>query len=1002
MNPMPVLLALVLPALGSITLAQNVKINSPLAPELAGGNVQEEFTDPFRGRFAFTPDGTRVVYCADREQRDRFELYSRPMDGSQPSRVLSGPMQPQGDVRRTGGFQVSASGRVVYLADESVDGVDELFSVPADGSSNRIRLSQAGLPVSDFWLDSSGARVAYKHRLQSGYGSLHVASIDGSAAPVTLWPEATVSHVWFAPDGLRAVFSHYEFFSIGFSSGIREHLYVAPIDGSTAPVHLAVTGGGLISDFNEVTFTPDGTQVVYGVTADLDGDEDFSWSIGSVRLDASQPAIQILHLLRPDFALDTRVPPRVIFATFADMRSTLVDGSSPVTLSAPGSRQPSSAPRLLGNDVFFSTVVGTGYSTISRAPSDGSLPTVQLFPGMPGGIYESFVFASPQSIAFLQSQIGAFLVSSTGGTPELLHPPLPQPVELIADPSGRHLLLRSDFDVAGITDLYSFDLADLSRVRLSHEQAPDSDVVEARFAPGGQVVYRTRTLGHGTLFTVPADASASPLQLNEPIPTGNIAGDVSGFRVTRDGRKLVYRADQVTDDHHDLYAVDAVTTGLPVLLTEDVGSVESQFFLLEPPGLVLFQTRVADGFRLNVTNLSGSRAIELDAASLGFGQSFVTAHDGRRLVYRKAAASQQFELWSVLLDGSASPVRLHAPLPSDREVSAFRVAADGTVVFRSDLGQNDVFELFSVSAKGGTPRRISGPMVANGDVEAFEVDATGKFAAFAADAGVNGKLELFVVPLDGSQPPERRSGLMPAQGDVSSFVFAGDGRHLVYLADQINDQRFDLFSTPILGSFGSTSGLRRTSLGTTLLSRHAGVRNVKPDIVLVAEGTSVLYRVGLGVSIELFLVPVDGSARPTPLSGPLASGRFVSAAALAADRGHVVYLADQLVDERFELFSVPLTGGTPVALDSPPFFGDVVDFEIAQDSRHVVFRADRDSDEVFELYRVPIDGSAPAVRVSGPMVPGGDTQPGFVAMDGRTLYTADQEQDEVFELFLTR
>jgi hypothetical protein len=317
------------------------------------------------------------------------------------------------------------------------------------------------------------------------------------------------------------------------------------------------------------------------------------------------------------------------------------------------------------------------------------------------------------------------------------------------------------------------------------------------------------------------------------------------------------------------------------------------------------------GFTLRVTDLKGSPAAELDVAPARF-QDFATAHGGRRLVYRKAIAGlSPHELWSVLLDGSSPPVRLHAQLGSRREVTAFRVAPDGTVVFRADL-VDDLFELFAVSAKGGTPWRISGSMIANGDVDAFEVDPTGKFVAFTADVAVDGKLELFTVPLDGSQPPGRRSGLMPVLGDVSRFVFAGDGWHLVYLADQINDQHRDLFSTPIQGASGTTGGLRRTSPGTTLLSRHAGVRDVQPDFALAAGGTTVLYRVGVATGgFELFRVPVDGSARPMSLSGPLAGGRNVVAAALAADQGHVVYLADQLVDERFELFSVPFTGGAP-------------------------------------------------------------------------------------------
>jgi hypothetical protein len=193
MNPLPVLVTLALAVLGSALPAQNSKVNPPLAPEVLSGDVQE---------FAFTPDGTRVVYSADRGQRTRFELYSRPLDGSQHSLVLSAPMQPQGDVRTSGGgFGVGAGGRVAYLADESIDGIDELFSVPADGSSSRIRLSQAGQRVTFVQLDSSGARVAYKQPFDAVvHGSLHVAPIDGSAAPITLWPQAGGSRVWFSPD----------------------------------------------------------------------------------------------------------------------------------------------------------------------------------------------------------------------------------------------------------------------------------------------------------------------------------------------------------------------------------------------------------------------------------------------------------------------------------------------------------------------------------------------------------------------------------------------------------------------------------------------------------------------------------------------------------------------------------------------------------------------------------------------------------------------------------
>ena len=54
-------------------------------------------------------------------------------------------------------------------------------------------------------------------------------------------------------------------------------------------------------------------------------------------------------------------------------------------------------------------------------------------------------------------------------------------------------------------------------------------------------------------------------------------------------------------------------------------------------------------------------------------------------------------------------------------------------------------------------------------------------------------------------------------------------------------------------------------------------------------------------------------------------------------------------------------------------YGDVVHgFMISPNSKHVVYRADQDTDEVLEIYSVPITGGTP-VKLNGSLVPGGDT-----------------------------
>src|SRR5262245_7758226 len=107
-----VLVALLAPP---VSARQTAKISAPLAPEVRSGRVSE---------FLFTHDGTRVVYRDDRVQAFRFELFSRPLDGSAPSVRLNGPLHAQGSVgvsNYTGSFAIGAQDQVVYWADEVAD-----------------------------------------------------------------------------------------------------------------------------------------------------------------------------------------------------------------------------------------------------------------------------------------------------------------------------------------------------------------------------------------------------------------------------------------------------------------------------------------------------------------------------------------------------------------------------------------------------------------------------------------------------------------------------------------------------------------------------------------------------------------------------------------------------------------------------------------------------------------------------------------------------------------
>ena len=109
---------------------------------------------------------------------------------------------------------------------------------------------------------------------------------------------------------------------------------------------------------------------------------------------------------------------------------------------------------------------------------------------------------------------------------------------------------------------------------------------------------------------------------------------------------------------------------------------------------------------------------------------------------------------------------------------------------------------------------------------------------------------------------------------------------------------------------------------------------------------------------ELWSVRVAGGA-PVRLSGFLPAGVTVEAFAISADSQRVVYLVAQETAGQIELYSIPIAGpeGAWIKLNGElPAGGQVFTCEISPDSTRVVYVAEQHADEVFDVWTVPIDG----------------------------------------------
>jgi Tol biopolymer transport system component len=152
---------------------------------------------------------------------------------------------------------------------------------------------------------------------------------------------------------------------------------------------------------------------------------------------------------------------------------------------------------------------------------------------------------------------------------------------------------------------------------------------------------------------------------------------------------------------------------------------------------------------------------------------------------------------------------------------------------------------------------------------------------------------------------------------------------------------------------------------------------------------------------ELYSVPITGSL-PSKLNPLLVNEGDVRRFGITPDGQRVIYTADQEVDNRVELYSVPIGGGAAIKLNGALVSGGNVDtFKIDPDSVRVVYVADGQTNEVFELFSVPIGGGT-STKLNPTPVSGGDVNSSYYQIDAignRVVYAADLQTDELLELY---
>jgi len=383
-------------------------------------------------------------------------------------------------------------------------------------------------------------------------------------------------------------------------------------------------------------------------------------------------------------------------------------------------------------------------------------------------------------------------------------------------------------------------------------------------------------------------------------------------------------------------------------------------------------------------------------------KEFVFTPDGATVffVYRTgdpSVGSNVERLYSAPVDGSQAPLLLESA-----EFVAHFLSGDGTrlVVVEGPVSFSGGFNLYSLPTDGSAPADTllaSGYETSGG----LQLTADRTQVVYRANLFLGGGGSLFSARIDASQPPTQAT-LTPT--GLYDFLLNPVTPHIAYTAP--NGNLRELRYVPMDGS----------SAEIVLVSLPpAGLLSEITHFIFTPDGTHLVYRADAIVDnkFELFSVPVDGSLPPVQINGPiLPAGGDVTASTNSGSKPHfavtpdgqrVVYAADARLNDVFELWSAPLTGGGPAQILNnplPPGLQVFPDFQILSNSTDILFRGNPAAGYA-PLWEARTDRTGPFKQRSGPFPLPSVVQPGYVVTRGErhVVYLSDHLTPGHLDLF---
>ena len=783
-----------------------------------GGGVAE---------FAISADGESVVYRADQDEDDVFELYRVPSAGGE-VRKLTDRLVIGGDVLD---IQIGADDTgVVFRVLQEKDDSRSLHSVPLHGGDS-VKLNPglvAGGNVIAYEISGDGRSVVYRADQETD-GLIELFSVPITGGPTSklngILP-GDVESFQFSPDSSHVVFravTEVEIVQDGYDgkylTWIKSRgLFSVPAAGGEA-VKLGPAGlsAGSLGPFH---ISADSSLVVFVAggalhTAPLRG--------GQFTTITQSLIVQKLQVSKDDSSVAFLA--RRSGINGADLYHIPIDGGNVTQLSRINGQVGRSVRSFRfsdsGRHVIYSARQDADRVTelYSGAVGDGRITKLNTLLVDGGGVRAFQLARDGTHVIYRADQniddvFELYLVPVTGGTVQKISQFAPERNHFVWDfqvsPDGQTVAYETG------NAIYSVPISGGQAVELV---AINNHLIHFHISADSRyVVYHARQLG---LYSVPL-SGGDATQLSGPLSS------TYHYKLSPDGSRAVYKSPS-----HQLFSV-TLDNGLTTQLNRD-GRVGSDFEFTPDGSRVIYRRTDTQSlnYRLYSVPLIGGESIELSEPTDGDGEisSFEISADSQLVVYHGRQTRQEERRLGVV-SPTGGPVTHLAPASRNYEISddgkwiaytydsgVYRLSVDdgtvtqiyaGTTNWCPSVGQLefagndwivftlvDAYWLHEVMCDPGTEFGVYSAPISSGaatrlsDLSVRSMQITDEWVFFQATS-------LYRVPVSGGVE-ERVNDPLPDYGRVHSFQIRPDGRRVVYLADHVVSGDVEAFSVPTNG-----------------------------------------------------------------------------------------------------------------------------------------------------------------------------------------------------------